>query len=166
MTETTLNDYQKELEKNGVIAFVPSGNSMWPTLKHKGQSVIVKKKTERLRPMDVALYVRNDGRNILHRVIDVTDNGYVICGDSQFVKERVAEEHVYGVMVGFYRGKRYIEATDPDYVKRSERLFAHEKIRKLRVKVFFFYLWLKALPKRAWRKLFGKKSKESKETDD
>ena len=166
MAETNFSDYEKELEKKGVIAFVPSGNSMWPTLKHRGQSVIVKLKTERLRPMDVALYRRANGRNVLHRVMEVTDKGYIMCGDSQFVKERVAEDRVYGVMIGFYRGKRYIEVTDPEYIERSKKLYEHESIRKLRVKAFFFFGWLKALPKRAWRKLFGKKDKEGSETND
>ena len=32
------SDYKTELEKNGAIAFVPGGNSMWPTLK-KSRSV-------------------------------------------------------------------------------------------------------------------------------
>ncbi len=43
--------YKTELDKNGAIAFVPSGNSMWPILKNKGQSVIVVKKDGSARPV-------------------------------------------------------------------------------------------------------------------
>ena len=53
MKEQSNCDYEKELVKNGVIAFVPSGNSMWPTLKHRKQSVIVKLKTEKLKKLKV-----------------------------------------------------------------------------------------------------------------
>ena len=159
MIEERSFDYVEELGKNGVIAFVPSGNSMWPTLKNRGQSVIVVKKTQKLRPMDVALYRRENGANVLHRVMSVTDYGYIMCGDSQFVRERVKEEQLFGVMQGFYHGKRYIEATDPEYVEKVKKLYAHESLRKLRVKTFFFFIGLKSLPKRAWRKLFGKKNK-------
>ncbi len=166
MTDTNLCDYKTELEKNGVIAFVPKGNSMWPTLKDKGQSVIVKIKTERLRPLDVAFYRRADGRNVLHRVMKVTDSGYIMCGDSQFVKERVAEDSVYGVMVGFYRGKRYIEVTDPEYIERVKKWYGHERKRKFRIKTFFFSVRIKEFFKGVWRKLFGKKSKEGINTDD
>ena len=167
MTEKPTCDYSAELIKNGVIAFVPSGNSMWPTLKNKGQSVIVKLKKGKLKPMDVALYRRENGVNVLHRVMRATDFGYVMCGDSQFTLESVKEENVYGVMVGFYKGKRYVEATDPDYIEQVNRWFGNEHHRKFRVKFFFFLNRVKALPKRALRKIFGKKkSGIGEETDD
>ena len=53
-------NYKTEIEKNGVIAFVPRGNSMWPILKNRGQSVIIRKKTaeEKLAPFAVAFYER------------------------------------------------------------------------------------------------------------
>lgn len=158
-----VSNYISELMKNGVIAFVPSGNSMWPTLKNKGQSVIVKKKTEKLRAMDVALYCRKNGANVLHRVIKSTENGYVMCGDSQFVLENVEEDMVYGVMEGFYRGKTYVAATDPAYIEEIRKLYSNEKKRKRRVKRYFFFLGIINLPKRAARKLcriFGLKRRE------
>ena len=44
--EIKINDYIEKLNKNQVISFVPRGDSMWPTLKNKGQSVIVSAKKE------------------------------------------------------------------------------------------------------------------------
>ena len=116
--------------------------------------------------MDVALYHRENGRNVLHRVIAATDTGYIMCGDSQFVKELVSEDNVYGVMVGFYRGKRYIETTEAEYIEQVKSWYGNEKKRKFRVKVFFFFNRLKNLPKRAWRKIFGKKHKGGEGNDD
>lgn len=166
MREDRNCDYTQELVKNGVIAFVPRGNSMWPTLKNRGQSVIVKLKTEKLKPMDVALYRRENGSNVLHRVMRATDFGYVMCGDSQFTLEKVKEDCVYGVMAGFYRGKRYVEATDPDYIEQIKKWYESEKRRKLRVKTFFFFNRLKTLPARALRKIFGRKRKDEGEIND
>lgn len=165
MTEKICN-YVEELNKNGVIAFVPKGNSMWPTLKNKKQSVIVKKKTKRLRPMDVALYKRESGANVLHRVIKTTKLGYIMCGDSQFVLEKVKEENVYGVMTGFYRGKRYIDVNDADYIEKVKKWYKSEKLRKFYVKTFYFFENLKSLPKRALRKLFGKRRTEKGDNND
>ena len=159
-------DYVSELVKNGVIAFVPKGNSMWPTLKSRKQSVIVKAKTERLSPMDVALYKREGGTNVLHRVIKTVEGGYIMCGDSQFVLEKVAEENVFGVMTAFYRGKRCIEVTDIDYIESVKRLYANEHRRKLRVKMFFFRQNLLTLPSRVWHKFFGRKKSNGGNTDD
>ena len=164
MSETC--DYAEELVKNGVIAFVPSGNSMWPTLKNKGQSVIVKAKTERLKPLDVALYRRESGANVLHRVIKTTKSGYVMCGDSQFTPEKVKEENVYGVMVGYYKGKRFVEVSDEDYINAVKRLYANEKRRRARVNAFFFKEKLKAFPKRVLIKLFRRKKKDKGEISD
>ena len=46
-------NYRTELEKNGALAFVPSGNSMWPTLKNRGQSVIVERKTKKQEKISI-----------------------------------------------------------------------------------------------------------------
>lgn len=164
MTENK-TDYIDELLKNGVIAFVPSGNSMWPTLKNRKQSVIVKKKSQRLKAMDVALYKRDSGTCVLHRVMKVLPNGYLMCGDSQFVIEKVAEVNVFGVMTAFYKGKRCIEVTDKDYIEYVKRLFSNEKRRKFRVKMFYFRQNLMSLPKRVLRKFF-KKRKNNGENND
>ena len=164
--EDKKTDYAQELVKNGVIAFVPRGNSMWPTLKNRGQSVIVKSKAEKLKPMDVALYRRENGSNVLHRVMRTTKFGYVMCGDSQFTPENVKEECVYGVMAGFYRGKRYVEVTDPEYIEQVKTWYANEKRRKFRVKAFFFFERLKSLPARALRKIFGRKRKDEGDIND
>ena len=143
--------YKSELEKNGALGFVPRGNSMWPTLKNKGQSVIVVKKQGRLDVFDVALYERADGQIVLHRVLEVTDDGYIMCGDSQFKKEHVSEEAVFGVMTGFYRNRKYIECSDKKYIDEVRRLYADEKRRKRRVR--FFYMRLRI--KNGLKKIFG-----------
>ena len=159
-------DYKAELIKHGVIAFVPRGNSMWPTIKNGKQSVIVKLKTEKLRPMDVALYQRDNGANVLHRVIKTASFGYVICGDSQFNCEKVREEQVYGVMAGFYRGKHYVDVNDADYIQRVKKLYSSEKRRKFLVKTFFAFEYFKSLLKRVWHRLFGRKRTEKEDGND
>lgn len=146
------SDYKSELIKHGVIGFVPGGNSMWPTLKNRGQSVVVRKKEERLKRFDVALYVRDNGAFVLHRVMQVVDDGYVICGDSQFVLEKVREEQVFGVMEGFYRGKKYVDCKDPKYCKQVENWFKRKKLRKIRLKCFFFFQRVKNKLKRIFKK--------------
>lgn len=130
---------KEELSKRGEVSFVPAGNSMWPTIKNKRQSVVVKTKTERLSPYDVALYIRYDGKAILHRVLSVTDFGYIICGDSLFTEEKVKEDSVIGVLEGFYRGKKYIEARSEEEKKKAEKWFKHKCKRKFLTGCFFFF---------------------------
>lgn len=139
MQETVAKaDYKKELLKNGAIAFVPGGNSMWPILKNRKQSVIVVVKKERLKKYDVAFYQRPNGMFVLHRVMEVIDGGYVMCGDSQFTLEKVIEDAVFGVMTSFYRGKTSIEVTDSDYIKEVQDWYGNEKRRKRKLKCFYF----------------------------
>ena len=150
-------DLIRIIKEKGSCSFVPSGNSMWPTLKNRGQSVIIGRKEERLKPFDVALFTREKGNYVLHRIMKVVSDGYVFCGDSQFCCEHVSEDKVFGVMLGFYRKGKYISCDDEDYKKEVQKLFSDEKKRKRRVKRFFFFYRLKTLPKRALRKIFGRK---------
>ena len=138
MEEKNKSSYQEQLQENNQIAIVPKGNSMWPTLKHQGQSVIVGAKKERLREFDVALYVRGQNEFILHRVLKVLTDGYLMCGDSQFVLEKVSEDQIFGVMLGFYRGKKFIDSNDPKHIKKVKNWYKKKAYRKFRVKLFFF----------------------------
>lgn len=142
------SDYKTELEKNGVIAFVPAGNSMWPIIKNKKQSVIVKSKTERLTPNAVAFYLRPTGVFVLHRVIEVLDNGYLCCGDSQLDTEVVLEDWVFGVMDGFYQGKKYISVNDNSYIKMVEKWYKNPVRRERKIKSFYFWKRVKNKLKR------------------
>jgi hypothetical protein len=137
------NDYTTELNKNGVIGFVPGGNSMWPILKNHGQSVVVKEKTERLKKYDVAFYQRENKSFVLHRDLGVSDDGYVMCGDSQFTLEKVKEDSVFGVMVGYYQGKNFISSNDEKYLKKVIRWYKNETWRKISIKSFMFSIRVK-----------------------
>ncbi len=148
-------DYKAKLNQNKILAFVPSGNSMWPTLKNKGQSVVVKAKEERLEKYDVALYVRGQNTFVLHRVLEVLDNGYIMCGDSQFTLEKVTEDQIFGKMIGFYRGKKYIDCNDEKYKKQVQNLYKRKNLRKFRVK--FFFLRKSVINK--LKRIFGGKKK-------
>ena len=154
-----MNDYKTELEKKGIIGFVPAGNSMWPTIRNSKQSVVVVKKEERLKKFDVALYIRKNGQYVLHRVMKVVADGYIMLGDSQTTYEKVEEEQVIGVLQGFCRGKTYIECTDKKYLKEVEKWFNNEKRRQRKIK--FFYLRLRIVNK--IRRIFKKNKNEEKE---
>lgn len=153
--EKAQNDYRTELNNKGAIAFVPGGNSMWPILKNRGQSVIVVRKTERLKRYDVAFYQRANGSFVLHRVMKATNEGYVMLGDSQFELEKVLEEQVFGVMQGFYRGKKYVEASSDKYLKQVDRWHSRKTYRKFRLKIFYFSQRVKNKLKRIFSKKGG-----------
>ena len=148
------NDYKTELERNGVLAFAPGGNSMWPTLKDKKQTVMIVKKQDgqRFNKYDVALYQRKDGSYVIHRIMEVLDNGYNFMGDSLLDLEFVPETAVLGLMTGFNKGKKFIEVTDKKYIKRYTRYFKRKRLRKIRLKFFFFRVAVKNKLKRIFNR--------------
>jgi hypothetical protein len=148
--------YKTELEKNKVISIIPTGNSMWPTLKNRGQSVIVELKKQRLEKFDVALYHRPNDTVVLHRVMEVKDGGYVMCGDSQFNLEWVEEEQVFAKMIGFYKGDKYVSVADHKYIKKVEKWYRRKGLRRLRIKCFYLKLNLKLKVKSLFCKKEGR----------
>ena len=137
MEKIVASNYKEQLNQKGTIAIIPGGNSMWPTLKHHGQAVVITKKTERLKKYDVALFTRLDGKYVLHRVLQVLDDGYVFCGDSLLYTEKVLEEQVFGVMIGFYDKQNYVDVDDEKYIKKVEKWYKRKKLRYIRLKLFY-----------------------------
>ena len=129
------SDYKTELEKKKVISFVPAGDSMWPFIKGKKQSVIIEKNTTKLEKWQVAFYQRLNGQMVLHRIIAVTDKGYIACGDSQIKTEEVSESQVFGMLTGFYKNGKYVSASDEKYLKAVEKWYK-SKFRVVRIKLF------------------------------
>ena len=157
--QTGKSDYKTELDKNGAIAFVPGGNSMWPIIKNKKQSVIVKSKSDRLNVYDVAFYQRPTGAFVLHRIIEVLEDGYLCSGDSQLETEIVKEDWVFGVMDGFYEGKKYISVQDKRYINKVEKWYKNAKKRERQIKSFYFFEKVKNKIKR----IFNNQKKEEKD---
>lgn len=151
----TLN-YKTEIEKNGVITFVPTGNSMLPFIKNHKYTVIAVKKTERLKPLDVALYTVGD-KYVLHRVLAVKEGYYIICGDNRPEYEKVNEDDVFGVITGYYKGKKYVDCNDPAYIKKIKKWYKNEKTRKRKIKRIYRNISIKHKFKRLFEILTGKK---------
>ena len=100
---------EQELDKHGVYASITSGTSMRPLFKTHRDMVIIEKPKGELKKYDVALYHSKTGNDyVLHRVIAVREEDYVIRGDNTFVKEYVPKKAIVGVLTVFNRkGKRH-----------------------------------------------------------
>ena len=94
---------EAELETYGVYASNTFGTSMRPLFKTHRDMVIVKRPDTELKKFDVALYVSPSGKYILHRVIGVKDDVYLIRGDNTYAIERVPKSSVIGVLFKFNR---------------------------------------------------------------
>ena len=90
---------------------VVTGSSMMPMLHHRRDSVVLAPVKEKVKKGEVILYQRENGKYILHRVIALTDSGYICSGDNQAVRETVSHEQILAVVVGFTR-KGKVRQTD------------------------------------------------------
>ena len=107
MTETL--NFEKYLDENGILIYSNVGISMLPLLRQgKDLFILEKKKSERFKIGDVVLYRRNN-KYVLHRIIDVRENDYVILGDNCTEKEYgIKNVDILAIMTGFIRnGKKY-----------------------------------------------------------
>jgi len=142
------------LEKTGTYTGLTVGSSMQPLLHEQKDNIIVVRPEGRLKKYDVALYVTPKGKYIMHRVIEVKDDHYVILGDNLLKKEYVTDDMICGKLIGFYKnGKRYIDCENSKLYKLYSRIWV--AFIPLKPAYFFVRGYLGAI-KRRIKKLFGK----------
>ena len=128
----------ESLLRDGFVMSTVVGISMLPTLRQNRDRVIIEVPKGRLKPYDIALYKRWDGQYVLHRVLKVRKDYYVIRGDNTYVDEHIAFENVKGVVTHFIRGGKMVDVTDAKYLRYVRLLYKVYPVRKLvwRCRVF------------------------------
>lgn len=101
--------FEELLEKEGKIVYTNAGFSMMPLLRqYKDIIEISRKEPGRCKKYDVVLYKRGS-KFILHRILKVLPNGYIIAGDScRVVEKDIKDENILGVMTRVQRNGRNI----------------------------------------------------------
>ena len=107
---------EEELIKSGVFASTTSGVSMEPLFRTHRDVVIIARPEGELKKYDVALYRTRAGKYVLHRVISVKADEYLIRGDNTYSIEHVAKDRVIGVLVEFNRAGKKYKCTDKSYL--------------------------------------------------
>ncbi|MBQ7999970.1 MAG: S24/S26 family peptidase [Ruminococcus sp.] len=101
----------------GHFVINPHGVSMWPMIRNGKDSVLIEPVDGRLSKYDIPLYKDRLGRYVIHRIIEVTDTGYIICGDGLFEKEYdITDANIIGIVAGFFRKEKFIPCTSKGYM--------------------------------------------------
>lgn len=96
----------KDMAEIGAYHSLTMGVSMRPMLRQERDIVVIEPVTRPLKKNDVPLYRRkNYDLLVLHRILEVREDCYVIRGDNTYKKEYVPKDYVLGVLTGFYRNK-------------------------------------------------------------
>ena len=106
------------MDSYGRLIYTNIGTSMLPLLRQKRDLMIIDKKNdERCKKYDAVLYKRANGQYVLHRILKVRKNDYVICGDNCYRKEYgVTDNQILGVLTAVVRDGKTVYTSNRKYL--------------------------------------------------
>lgn len=129
------------IQKNGYHLSTIVGDSMMPLLRNRRDMVKVVPVEGKLKKYDLPLYKRPSGQYVLHRILKVKKDHYLICGDNRCHKEKVPFDWVIGVTDTIYRDDLEVPVTNPEYVKYVHKVTRRYWIRRVK------YVWKRLMNK-------------------
>ena len=125
------------IKENGVYVSTTVGVSMYPMLRNRRDTIMIKPVAGRLKRYDVPLYRRGDDY-VLHRIVAVKPEGYVICGDNCMKREyNITDQQIIGVLDGFCRDGKEVDMNGWKYRLYSRVWVALYPVRYV-VKLFAY----------------------------
>lgn len=146
---TSIAEYLKE---NGRITYSNVGVSMMPLLRQgKDLFTIEKNDGTRYKRGDVVLFARGKDKYVLHRIIKVLPDEYVILGDNCVNPERgIKDSDIHGKMISFVRNGKEHSIREKRY-----RFYTAFILFTNPVRVFFKRIWSRI--KRLLKKILRRK---------
>lgn len=151
--------FEELLTTKGYIVYTNVGYSMMPLLRQKRDIIEIRPKgPERCHKYDAVLY-KIGNRYILHRVLKVRPNDYVIVGDHCFRREYgITDKQILGIMTRVIRDGKSIYPTDWKY-----KLYVHLwcDFYPVRAAILYSKMRIRAVGRKVKRLLSGRR--ETKE---
>lgn len=123
---------EESLKENGIYITTTKGDSMMPMLVEGRDRVVIVPPVFPLKKYDIPVY-RKLGHYTMHRIVGVTENGYVICGDNRGNLEKdVKESDIVGMLEGFYQGDRYISRDDAEFLEYGKKAVKTLPVRRMK----------------------------------
>ena len=104
-----------QLSEGGRAKLTVTGSSMLPMLWENRDSVDLVPVNGFQKKGTVALYRRESGQYVLHRIIQANGESYICCGDNQYMREPVKHTQLIAVVDGFTRNGRCYGLANPGY---------------------------------------------------
>ena len=129
------NSQLELLEKNGRHICVPEGISMRPMLRGKRDAVVIEKLVQKPKKYDLVLFVRKNGQKVMHRIVKVEENHFIINGDNCWQLERVELEQIKGIASEYCRKGKWHKVDNFLY-----KIYVHLWVDLLFIKRPCFYV--------------------------
>lgn len=126
---------KEQLESGRTVVLPITGTSMLPLLV-AGRDNVILTSVEKPNINDIIFYRRDNGQFVLHRIIGIDENGYILCGDNQWVKEYGIKDHnIIGIVTEINRNGKSFSINETKYVKYYKRWLKLFPIRKPLIKI-------------------------------
>ena len=123
---------KEAFEHNQTVSFKVKGVSMWPFYKDQKTTVTLQKKDQyRLRDVVLASY---KDRYVLHRIIKLKGNNYILRGDGAYAKEVITKVNIIGAVIT-HEYKREIKESNKLY-RFKVILWIFNPFRKIIIRLF------------------------------
>ncbi len=108
--------FEEEIKRSGKLVYTNVGDSMNPLIRQGRDVMVISAVNGRLKKYDVPLYKRDSGQYVLHRILKVRKDDYVICGDNRWQREYgISDRHIIGVLTAVIREGKEVSVTDRKY---------------------------------------------------
>jgi len=134
MNKTT---YEQELADKGKLIYTTVGMSMRPFLRSGEDLMVIERRDPgRFQVRDVVLYRRRSGKYVLHRIMRVRRDDYVLCGDNCWELEPgIRDDQILGVLTAVIRNGKRMDVSATGYRMKVLVWWAAYPIRAC---VFYF----------------------------
>lgn len=106
--EESLQSIPQKLKTEAEVASLTVGCSMQPMLRQHKDIVVIERINRPIKKYDVVLYQKDKiEKLVLHRVLRVKKDHYVIRGDNTYALEYIPKGDIIGVLKEFYRDGKY-----------------------------------------------------------
>lgn len=122
----------EKLSSGAHVTIQPKGTSMLPLIHQGRDEVVLKKPNGRLKKFDIVFYKRASGQFVLHRIVKVRKNDYILCGDNQTEYEyNITDDMILAVVDELIIDGKTVSVTDCEYIKYVKKNFQDIKKRRL-----------------------------------
>lgn len=104
-----------QLENGGRARLTVTGRSMLPLLRAYRDAVELIPVSGPQEKGKIILYRRESGQFVLHRIVALTPDGYICCGDNEAVREPVSQQQLLAVVDGLVRKGKQVSMKNPSY---------------------------------------------------
>lgn len=116
------------ISTGGEFRMAPHGNSMLPLIRPNIDEVVLVAPNN-LKKHDIVLFRRDDGKFVLHRLMLIKKDEYLMCGDNQrFYETDIKSENILAKVKSIYRDGVLVDLESKEY-KKYVKCFARQVAR-------------------------------------